>query len=553
MSSNRVSGAEALVNSLTHQGVRHVFGIPGTHVLSIYKELAKHREIKHVLAKFEPGAGFMADGYGRSTGVPGVTVVTAGPGALGLAVATAQARVEGAPMVILAGQTPMRTRGKGYYHETPDYDAILSTFKSLAKWAARAESPEQVPRLVARAFRRSVEGKPGPVYLELPKDVLESEGEWYGYRVEQPTKYRADVSQAASLMLSSSSPVILAGGGVIRARAQDKLAELAEKLEIPVVTTISGKGSLPPDHPFLGGVGAGAFGDPDAVRLVEESDLVIAIGTRLPELGTGGWSLKIRGRLIQVDVDPDSMSQVYRPDLFLVGDARAFLEDLVNSLRGVKSFGGKERIEKARKEVEDVKPIGYDESKVNPDDVIDAVGSILEPGAVITCDAGSNQVASFRIRVPAGGTYINPTGFTSMGYAIPAAIGAKVSHPESQVVALTGDAAFHMTGFELAAAADNGIPIAVILFDDGLQNVLRMQQMFLYGGETYETYVHNTDYCGLANSLGVQCVKVEERRVLKDSVSQCLNSKTPCLVDVKVNPNAIPIPLSRYFAAKSRP
>jgi Thiamine pyrophosphate-requiring enzymes [acetolactate synthase, pyruvate dehydrogenase (cytochrome), glyoxylate carboligase, phosphonopyruvate decarboxylase] len=544
--SSKVTGAESLVRSMENQGVRYLFGIPGTHTLSVYNELSKGSEIRHVLARYEPGAGFMADGFGRSSNFPGVALVTAGPGALGMAVPVAQARVEGAPMVVIAGQTPLRTRGRGYYHETPDYDATLNAFKAISKWAARAESPEQIPLLLARAFRRASEGKPGPVYLEVPRDVLEGDGQQRSYRREQPTRYRADVSQVASILLSSSSPTILAGGGVIRAGAREVLQEFVERNEIPVATTVSGKGALPHDHPLHAGLAAGAFGDPAAVRLVETSDLVIAIGTRLPEIGTGGWTLRISGTLVQVDVDPEAMSQVYKPEVFLVGDARAFLEDLSKAV-GESKFNGKERIARASQEAYDVQPFGYDGSKINPDDVVDAVNSLLEPNAVITCDAGANQLASFRVKVPRGGVYMNPTGFTSMGYAIPAAIGARAANPDSQVVALLGDSAFHMTGLELSTAVDAGLPVAVVLFDDGQQNVLRLQQVALYSSSPYEVYVHSTDYCGLARSIGVQCSVVSERSHLKDSLAQCVNSRKPCIVDVKVNPDSVPLALTRYM------
>ncbi|MGC9153912.1 MAG: thiamine pyrophosphate-binding protein, partial [Vulcanisaeta sp.] len=275
MRSTMVTGGEVIVRSLVEEGVDTVFGLPGTHVLGLYAALHDyHDRVRHVLGRFEPSMGFMADGYARASGRVGVVIVTAGPGATGLVTPLAQASVEGVPIVALAGLTPIRTAGRGYYHEFRDVNAQLSIFKPFTKWAVRVEDPKEIPRVFAKAFRIAKEGRPGPVYVELPRDVIESETEWVGYTREEPTRVRPDpglVDLAAKELLNAERPIIYAGGGVIAANASETLIRVAEELGAPVVTSVMGKGAIPFDHPLHGGLAAGYFGDTVAVKLVENA------------------------------------------------------------------------------------------------------------------------------------------------------------------------------------------------------------------------------------------------------------------------------------------
>jgi len=546
-------GGEILVRSLVEEGVNVVFGIPGTHVLEIYSALYDHRdELTHVLARYEPGAGFMADGYGRVSGKPGVVVVTAGPGATGLVTPISQSHVEGAPVVAIAGLTPIGSAGRGYYHEYRDPDAQLSIFKPITKWAIRVTDPSEIPRILARAFRIAREGRPGPIYVEVPRDVLEGEAQWNGYVRETPMTLTPDpgiVREIGELLLASSSPVIYAGGGVVASGSGEWLVKVAEELGAPVVTSVMGKGSIPHDHPLHGGLAAGAFGDPAASRLVEEADVVLAVGTRFSEIGTGLWTLRINGKLIQVNVDPGDLGRNYRPTLTVVSDAGEFLRMLYGVIkgrgRGVRA--GLERIRRLRDEVVEVRELGYNESLINPSDLVKAISSLVDRDTIITCDAGGNQVAMFEVPVYRERHYLTPGGFTSMGYAIPAAIGAKVASRDSTVIATTGDAAFFMTGMELATAAELGLrDFSVILFNDGGQGVLKFQQRLMYGGKIYGTHTYNMDYCLFARSLDIDCVEISSREDL-GRLGDCVHSSRPCLANVHVNPEAVPIPLSRYI------
>lgn len=556
-----VSGGEVIVRSLIEEGIDTIFGLPGTHVLGLYAALHDYSDrFRHVLGRFEPSMGFMADGYARASGRVGVVVVTAGPGATGLVTPLAQAAVEGAPIVALAGLTPIKAAGRGYYHEFRDVNAQLSIFKSFTKLAVRVEDPREIPRILARAFKTAKEGRPGPVYVELPRDIIESETEWVGYIKEEPTRTKPDldlVDLAARELLNAERPVIYVGGGVIAANASDALIKVAEELGAPVVTSVMGKGAIPFNHPLHGGLAAGYFGDPPAVKLVEGADIVLAIGTRFSELGTGMWSLPIRGRLIHVNVDPHDIGRNYKADLAIVSDALEFLNALYDRIRG--KGPGRDRGIKLISEAKAsfgnqyLRELGYDESKINPSDLVNALAHVIdndmhEGKAVVTCDAGGNQVAMFQLPVYRPRTYFNPAGFTSLGFAIPAAIGAKVARPDATVVATTGDAAFFMTGMEIATAAELGLRIAFVIFNDRAQGVLKLQQRLLYGGKVYASHTYPMDFCKFAESLNVDCVRVNDRRELETGLERCIyKSNGPCIADILVNPDAVPIPITRQL------
>ncbi|MGC9180441.1 MAG: thiamine pyrophosphate-binding protein [Vulcanisaeta sp.] len=554
-----VSGGEVIVKSLIEEGVDTVFGLPGTHVLGLYAALHDyHERIRHVLGRFEPSMGFMADGYARASGRTSVLISTAGPGATGLVTPLAQAAVEGVPIVALAGLTPIRTAGKGYYHEFRDANAQLSIFKPFTKLAIRAEEPREIPKILAKAFRVTREGRPGPVYVELPRDIIESETEWVGYTKEEPVRIKPDttlVDLAVKELLNAERPIIYVGGGVIAANAGDVLIRVAEEIGAPVVTSVMGKGAIPFDHPLHGGLAAGYFGDTVAVKLVENADVVLAIGTRFSELGTGMWSLPIRGRLIHVNVDPNDIGKNYKTDLAIISDALEFLNALHDRVRG--RGPGKDRgvklIDEVRASVgnQQLRELGYDETKINPSDLVRALAHVIdsdmrEGKAVVTCDAGGNQVAMFELPVYKPRTYFNPAGFTSLGFAIPAAIGAKVARPEATVVATTGDAAFFMTGMEIATAAELNLKIAFVIFNDRAQGVLKLQQRLLYGGKVYASHTYPMDFCKFAESLNIGCVRISDRKELEDGLERCIYGfNGPCIVDVLVNPDAVPTPITR--------
>ncbi|WP_069807805.1 thiamine pyrophosphate-binding protein [Vulcanisaeta thermophila] len=556
-----VTGGEAVVRSLAEEGVDVVFGIPGTHVLSLYAALHDYRDrIRHVLGRFEPSMGFMADGYARASGEVGVAIATAGPGATGLVTPLAHASVESVPIVALAGLTPIRTAGRGYYHEFRGRDSQLSIFRAFTKMAVRVEDPGDIPSVIAKAFRVAREGRPGPVYIELPRDVLESETEWRGYQREVVTKPSPDpeiVNKVARELLSAERPVIYAGGGVIAANASELLVRVAEELGAPVVTTVMGKGAIPFDHPLHGGLAAGYFGDTVAVKLVEGADVVLAIGTRFNELDTGMWSFGIRGKLIHVNIDPEDLGKNYTPYMTVLADALEFLRALYERVRG--KGPGKDRGVKLINEVREsvgsteLLEMGYDKSKINPSDLVRTLRKVLDRDAIVTCDAGGNQVAMFEFPVYKPRTYFNPTGFTTLGYSIPAAIGAKIARPDATVVATTGDAAFFMTGMEIATAAELNLNIAFVIFNDRAQGVLKLQQRLLYGGKVYESHTYPMDFCRFAESLSVRCVRIQSRDELEEGLHNCIyGGKGPCIADVLINPDAIPIPITRQLMALFR-
>lgn len=328
----------------------------------------------------------------------------------------------------------------------------------------------------------------------------------------------------------------------------------------PVVTSVMGKGAIPFDHPLHGGLAAGYFGDTVAVKLVENADVVLAVGTRFSELGTGMWSLPIRGgRLIHVNVDPNDIGRNYKTDLAIISDALEFLNTLYDRVKG--KGPGRDRGIKLINEVkasvgnQQLRELGYDESRINPSDLVRALSHVIdsdmrEGKAIVTCDAGGNQVAMFELPVYKPRTYFNPAGFTSLGFAIPAAIGAKVARPDATVVATTGDAAFFMTGMEIATAAELNLKVAFVIFNDRAQGVLKLQQRLLYGGKVYASHTYPMDFCKFAESLNIDCVRISDKKELEDGLDKCIyGTNKPCIADVLVNPDAVPTPITRQLMA----
>ncbi len=534
--------ADILVKCLVDQGVERIFGIPGTHVLAVYDALHRQGSIDVVLTRQEASAAFMADACGRLTGEPSVCLATAGPGVTSLVNGVAEAFVESSPVVVLGGAVPFHTFGRGYYHELRHVDDQMAFMRPFTKWQARIEKAEDVPDVVARAFTEATRGRPRPVYVELPKDVMEEEGEAEPKRGEATPRNREDIAkikEAASLVKRAERPLILAGGGVLISGAWEELRLMAEALGAPVATTITGKGSLPADHPLHIGVGGGLLALPEVRDVLLQTDLLLALGCRFDEIGSGGWTLPAPEKLIHVNIDPEEFNRQYEATIALQGDVKAVAEDLLGELRGIRRQPWF-TLERRTSPQESGSAISLGQA-------VSALREALPRDAIVTCDSGNSQVAMFDFEVYEPRTYLSPTGFNAMGFALPAAIAAQILRPGKTVAAVFGDGAFLMNGMELLTAVERELPTSFFLFEDRSYGILKFYQNFMYEGRRTNVEMPPVDVPSLAKGLGIDCLAAKSREGLVSTFRLAISSDAPTLVDVWIDPDSIPPPLERAY------
>ncbi len=527
----RLTGGQAVVQTLFAEGVDTVFGIPGSHSLSIYDALLDTPEIRHVLVRHEQGAAFMADGYSRSTGRLGVCLTTTGPAALNTFAALATSYGDSCPVLLLCTQIPSDyiDQGKGVYHEVPDQLGMLERVTAFSARATRVA--EIVPKL-QEAIRCATSGRQRPVALELPVDVLDAAGEVVIPEASRPLRQAPggdEIAKAAGLIGQSERPIIWAGGGVVSSGACAELAHLAETLQAPVLTTNLGKGALPADHPLhLGNLS----GQAPVRDYLKGCDLLVAVGTRFSYLGTDRWTLQLPESIIHIDIDVEMIGRNYPASLGLVGDAAATLEALTGQL----SSDPPPR-EGRQDEVADLKaqvqrtwqaelPVEYqliqDIRSALPRD------TILAMDATVCTNLGWQMLDIYEPR-----TYLYPMGGCTLGYGLPAALGAKIAHPDRPVVAICGDGGFMLTCQELATAVQYGLNVVTVVCDDGGYGILRVQQDDRFGRRS-EVDLVNPDFVALAKAFGAEAVRVERLDGIKPALESALENEGPTLIEMKV-------------------
>ena len=488
-----MTGGEVLVRSLVAHGVRVVFGIPGTHNLEIYRHLTPYG-VRHVTARHEQGAGYAADGFARTSGRVGVAVTTTGPAALNIAAALAQAYSDSVPILVVATGPPVRDpwQGNGMLHEMRHQQAALG---AVTEYSYRATSAADVTEVVARAFLGMTAGRPRPAYIEVPLDVLTDPTDVSivdPYPVAEPRLDPALITSAAMRLVEAERPGILLGGGA-RLAGASALA-VAERLGAPVLTTTNGKGIVPEDHPLSCGA---ALNRPGAAALVEDCDVLLAVGTELAE--TDWWDGVPRpGYLVRIDVEATQLDRNLAADLGLHADARTALVALRSALSGrTAARADRATAWRARLSAEA-------RAAATPwVSTMDAIASVLDRDAIVVAD---NTMAAYRgalgtLPVHPPGAFCFPTGFGTLGYAVPAAFGASVAHPGRPVVALAGDGGLMFSVPELAAVAAEGVPLPVVVFDNGGYGEIR-NQMAAMGMEPLAVDLPTPDLVGLARALG---------------------------------------------------
>ena len=539
----QVSGAESLVRSLVAHGVDTVFGLPGVQIMPIFDALHGHPEVRVINVRHEQAAAYMADGYARASGRPGVALVVPGPGALNAAGALGTAYSASSPVLLISGQigTGDLGRRRGVLHEVDDQ---LEVFRPLTKWSHRVMEADGIPGAVRRAFHELCTGRPRPVELELPPDVLTApapEGDEGPDTYAPPAPTPEAVADAAQLLSNARRVLIWAGGGAVRSHAGEELAAVAELLGAPVVTTPEGKGAIPEDHPLSLGACYSTFGP--AQWLAPQADVVLAVGTRFTLPMTGPWSLRPPQALVQIDIDPEEVGQSYPAQVGLVGDARLALGALRERLEGAQraSSWTQEEFHAARLQAE--QEVHELTSFQLP--IVNALRQEMDRDAVLV--SGVTNVAywaNLAYPVYEPDTYLTSSYFATLGFAFPTALGAKVARPERQVVALTGDGGFLYDVGELATAVQHGINIVVVVFNDNAFGASLNDQQTRYQGRVIGTQLHNPDFVKLAESFGAVGMRAQPEE-FGPALRQALSAQRPVLLEVPIPTQTPPFQVVR--------
>ena len=495
-----MSGASSVVRSLEALGVDVVFGIPGGAILPLYDPLMDSPSVRHILVRHEQGAGHAAEGYAHATGRVGVCMATSGPGATNLVTPIADAYMDSVPMVAITGQVAGPSIGTDAFQEAD----ISGITMPITKHNYLVTDAAEIPRTMAEAFHIAGSGRPGPVLVDITKDALQAATRYAmpdrldlpGYRpVTRP--HHKQVREAARLILEARRPVLYVGGGVVRARASAELRALTELTGAPVVTTLMARGALPDSHPNNLGM-PGMHGTVAAVTALQKADLIVSLGARFDDRVTGKLSTFAPNALVvHADIDPAEISKNRVADVPIVGDCREVIAELVTVLQGEAALGRRPDLEGWWAWLDEMRgdlPAGVrraPEGEVSPQRVISRIGEIAGPEAIYVAGVGQHQMwASQFIRYENPNTWLNSGGLGTMGYAVPAAMGAKVGMPDSTVWAIDGDGCFQMTNQELATCVINNIPIKVAIINNSSLGMVRQWQTLFYGERYSNTDLH---------------------------------------------------------------
>ncbi|HEY2203754.1 MAG TPA: acetolactate synthase large subunit [Pseudonocardia sp.] len=550
-----VTGAQSLVHSLEAVGCEAVFGIPGGTILPAYDPLLDSTSVRHVLVRHEQGAGHAATGYAQATGKVGVCMATSGPGATNLVTPIADAYMDSVPVVAITGQQSRALIGTDAFQEAD----ITGITLPITKHNMLVTDPIDIPRAIAEAFHLASTGRPGPVLVDIPKDVLQEQTTFSwppelklpGYR---PTTrpHGKQVREAARLISSARRPVLYVGGGVIKAAASEELRVLAELTGAPVVTTLMARGAFPDSHPQHVGM-PGMHGTVAAVAALQKSDLLVALGARFDDRVTGQLSsFAPDAAVVHADIDPAEISKNRRADVPIVGDCKEVLVDLIEAMRGEQAeAGGRPDLSAWWRQLDSLRetfPLGYtwpSDGMLSPEYVIERIGRIAGPDAVYTAGVGQHQMwAAQFVRYERPRSWINSGGLGTMGFAVPAAMGAKLGLPDTTVWCIDGDGCFQMTNQELATCAIENIPIKVAVINNGNLGMVRQWQNLFYG-ERYSntdlgTHKHRIpDFKMLAEAMGCVGLRCETRDQVDEVINQAMAiNDRPVVIDFVVGADA---------------
>jgi acetolactate synthase-1/2/3 large subunit len=541
----QLTGAQALIRSLEQEGVDTIFGLPGGAILPVYDPLLDS-SIRHILVRHEQGAGHMAEGYAMATGRPGVAIVTSGPGATNIVTPIGNAHMDSTPIVVITGQVATGSIGTDAFQECD----ITGITMGITKHNFLVQSAQELPRAVAAAFHLATTGRPGPVLIDVPKDVSQSKMEWWypstveefdlpGYRPEVVLDQGA-IARAVELISQSQRPVLYVGGGTLKSKASLELLAFAERTNMPVVTTLMARGAFPDSHDLHLGM-PGMHGMYSAVTAIQRCDLLISLGARFDDRVTGKIStFAANAKVIHVDIDPAEFNKVRRADVAIQSNVAAVLRALDASSAMPKSLdawwkelhGWQEQYPLAFAEPELTGPL-------RPQHVIESIAKRAEPGTIVTAGVGQHQMwAAQHWKFEEPGTFINSGGAGTMGFGVPAAIGAKVGRPDKTVWCIDGDGCFQMTAQEMVTARSQGIPIKVAILNNANLGMVRQWQEMFYDERYSQVYLSADlpDYVKWAEAMGCAGLRATNPKEMEDVIDEANKiNDVPVVIDFRTD------------------
>jgi acetolactate synthase-1/2/3 large subunit len=516
----KLTGAQALIKSLEMEQVEVMFGLPGGAILPVYDPLIDS-SIRHILVRHEQGAGHMASGYAHATGRPGVAMVTSGPAATNIVTPLCDAYMDSIPVVVITGQVAYSVIGTDAFQEADTVGITMPVTKH--NWLI--SDAQDIPRIVREAFHVATTGRPGPVLIDLPKDVANAPMEWYWPEKVDMPGYKPNVKghprqikDAAKLINEARQPVIYAGGGIMLAGASNELRALAELTGIPTVTTLMGRGALPDEHPLCLGM-PGMHGNFTAVTAMQKADLLITLGARFDDRVTGKVSaFAPDAKVIHVDIDPAELGKVRHADVPIVGDVRTVIEEMIKALKSERSKQDPPDLEPWMATIHDWQdryPLKYRQEEggpLKPQFVIESLRDNTPDDCILVAGVGQHQMWAsqlWKFKLP--NTWVNSGGLGTMGYAVPAAVGAKVGRPDRMVWAIDGDGCFQMTAQELVTAASERIPVKIAILNNAYLGMVRQWQELFYEERYSEVYLSPDlpDYVKWAEAMGCVGMRVD--------------------------------------------
>jgi acetolactate synthase-1/2/3 large subunit len=538
------TGAQIIVRLLQRQGIRLIPGIPGGATLPIYDALARQDTIRHVLCRHEQGAGFVAQGMARVTGQPAVCLATSGPGATNLLTSIADAHLDSIPLIAITGQVPRDLAGTDAFQEVQ----TTALARPITRTTFAAGSAAELLDLIPRAFALASTGRPGPVLIDVPKDVQMETARFErwpepGRAGAPPRAGAAELDAAAEMINAARRPILFLGGGVIHAGAADLAVKFAEKTSSPVVTSLMARGAIPADHELALGM-PGMHGARCTNLAMEECDLLMAIGARFDDRLTGRIEgFCPRAKILHVDLDPAELGKILAPHLGITGDARDVVEDLLERTRPAHRGSWRGRVDQLKSRFPLARPDVS--SPRSPCGLIRHIGRGLPADAIIATDVGQHQMwtaQAYPFRHPR--CWLTSGGLGTMGFGLPAAIGAALARPDRTVACFTGDGSLLMNIQELATLAEENLPVKIILFDNASLGLVRQQQSLFCAGRTFASdYQRPTDFARIARDFGVPSLDLGAERDSGKGLERFLSQPGPALLRAPINPEEMVYPM----------
>ena len=538
----KITGSQAVMESLLHEGVDVIFGYPGGAIMPVYNALYDYRnKIRHILVRHEQGAGHAAEGYARMTGKPGVALVTSGPGATNLVTAITDAMLDSVPMVCITGQVAASLLGSDAFQEAD----VIGITTPITKWNYQITNASEIPDVFAKAFHIAGTGRPGPVLIDITKNAQTDFMHFSYKKTPHITGYQPNTSPnikqieiAADLLNNAKRPFIFAGHGVLISKAESEVAKLAEKAGIPVAQTLHGLSVMPSDHPLYVGM-LGMHGNYGPNVLTNQADVILAVGMRFDDRVTGRLSdYAKQAKIIHIDIDPAELNKNVSAYVPIVADAKSALQSLSTKVKKNTHQGWLKEFQKfAKEEFDKVKKseMHPKEGEITMAEVVNLVSEKTKGEAVVVADVGQHQMIAARYYQPQKpDSYITSGGLGTMGFALPAAIGAKVAKPERQVIAIIGDGSFQMNIQELATLAQDNIPVKAIILNNNYLGMVRQWQELFFDKRYSFVELKNPDFVAVAKGFFVDAKKVDQRKDLSKALDELLDAKKPYVLEVVV-------------------